>query len=38
VQRGQPLFHLHAQTLGELEYAQDYVAAQQDLVSIGEAA
>ena len=36
VERGQPLFHLHAQTLGELEYAQAYVAAQQDLVTIAE--
>ena len=38
VERGQPLFHLHAQTLGELEYAQAYVEAQQDLVTIAEVA
>jgi thymidine phosphorylase len=38
IERGQPLFHLHAQTLGELEYAQAYVAAQEGLVTLEEAA
>jgi thymidine phosphorylase len=32
---GQPLFHLHAQTPGELEYAQAYVASQPGMVTIG---
>lgn len=34
VERGQPLFRLHAETPGELAYARDYVAAQPDLISI----
>lgn len=38
VERGQPLFRLHAQTQGELDYARAYVAAQKDIVSVGEAA
>lgn len=37
VVRGQPLFHLHAQTSGELDYAQAYVAGQQGLVTLAEA-
>ena len=36
VDRGQPLFHLHAQTPGELEYAQAYVASQEGIVTLGE--
>jgi thymidine phosphorylase len=35
VARGQALFHLHAQTAGQLAYAQAYVAAQQDIVTVG---
>ncbi|MBE7366018.1 thymidine phosphorylase family protein [Ramlibacter pallidus] len=35
VERGQPLFRLHAQSAGELAYAEAYVAGQQDLVTIG---
>lgn len=38
VERGQPLFVLHAQTPGELDYASAYVEGQLDLVTIGEAA
>lgn len=38
VERGQPVFHLHAQTQGELAYAQAYVAGQQGLVSVEPAA
>ena len=33
---GQPLFDLHAQTSGELEYAQTYVASQSGIVTIGD--
>jgi thymidine phosphorylase len=36
VHAGQPLFHLHAQTPGELEYAKAYVESQPDLIAIGE--
>lgn len=36
VERGQPLFALHAQTPGELAYARDYVAAQRDIVALVE--
>ena len=35
VEAGQPLFDLHAQTPGELEYAQSYVASQPGIVTIG---
>ncbi len=35
VQRGQPLLHLHAATMGELEYARAY-ASGQTLITIGE--
>ncbi|HSQ82450.1 MAG TPA: thymidine phosphorylase family protein [Casimicrobiaceae bacterium] len=38
VERGQPLFVVHAQAPGELAYAFDYLAAQQDVVRIGGAA
>ena len=34
VQRGQPLFHLHAQARGELAYARLYVEGQQGLVTL----
>lgn len=34
IARGQPLFHVHAQTTGELEYAQAYADHQQGLVTI----
>ena len=36
VEAGQALFQLHAETLGELEYAQAYVASQPDIVALGE--
>ncbi|MEJ5992353.1 thymidine phosphorylase family protein [Ramlibacter sp. PS3R-8] len=36
VERGQPLFHLHALTPGELAYAQAYVAAQEGIITIGD--
>ncbi|MBL0420786.1 thymidine phosphorylase family protein [Ramlibacter sp. AW1] len=36
VQRGQPLFSLHAQSRGELAYAQAYVASQAGLITVGE--
>lgn len=35
VERGQPLFRLHAQSTGELAYAQNYVAAQEEIVTLG---
>lgn len=38
VERGQPLFRLHAQTAGELDYATAYVAAQEGIVRVGDAA
>jgi thymidine phosphorylase len=38
VELGQSLFHLYAQTMGELEYAQAYVESQPDLITIGEGA
>ena len=34
VLKGQPLFTLHAQSPGELEYALDYVIAQADIVKL----
>jgi thymidine phosphorylase len=34
VVRGQPLFTIHADTHGELAYAQEYLAAHPDLVRI----
>lgn len=37
VEAGQPLFELHAQTPGELEYAQAYVTSQPGIVAIGSA-
>lgn len=37
IQAGQPLFHVHAQTNGELEYALDYAAAHPDIFMIGDA-
>lgn len=38
VTRGQPLFTLHAESPGELNYARDYLAAHPDTVVIGEPA
>lgn len=35
VQRGQPLFTLHAQSPGELAYAREYLAAHADIVAVG---
>lgn len=35
-QRGQPLFHLHAETPGELAYARAYVDDQQGIVAVEE--
>jgi len=37
VERGQPLFTLHAESPGELAYAQEYLAAHPGIVAIGEA-
>jgi len=37
VERGQPLFTVHAEAPGELAYALDYVAAHPDVVRIEEA-
>jgi thymidine phosphorylase len=37
VDAGQPLFTLHAESPGELAYAQEYLAAHPDIVVIGEA-
>jgi len=34
VERGQPLFELHAQAPGELDYAMDYVTRDQDIVTL----
>lgn len=36
IQVGEPLFHVHAQTPGQLEYALDYAKAQPDICVIGE--
>jgi len=36
VGKGQPLFVVHAEAPGELEYAMDYVRSQRDIVSIAE--
>jgi hypothetical protein len=36
VERGQPLFVVHGEAPGELEYAMDYVRSQHDIVSIVE--
>jgi thymidine phosphorylase len=36
VVRGQPLFTIHAQTTGELDYALDYARGQEDMVLVGE--
>ena len=36
VEKGQPLFTLHAQSRGELEYALHYVAAQRRIFGIGD--
>ena len=38
VQRGQPLFEIHAETSGELEYAHAYAQAHVDVMKIGEIA
>ncbi|MGD9920930.1 MAG: thymidine phosphorylase family protein [Pseudorhodoplanes sp.] len=38
VEKGQPLFTLHAQSRGELEYALHYVAAQYRIFGIGDVA
>ncbi len=37
VRAGEPLFHVHAQTPGELEYALEYAAAHPDIFAIVEA-
>lgn len=36
VDAGQPLFTLHAETPGELSYAQEYLAAHPEIVAVGE--
>ena len=38
VTSGQPLFELHAESSGELEYARSYLAAQSDILQIGDEA
>jgi thymidine phosphorylase len=35
VERGQPLFTLHAETPGELAYAKHYLASHADIISVG---
>ncbi|WP_147652652.1 thymidine phosphorylase family protein [Vulcaniibacterium gelatinicum] len=35
---GEPLFHVHAQTVGELEYALEYALEHPDILAIGEPA
>ncbi len=35
VEAGQPLFELHAETAGELEYAQNYLQTQPDILRVG---
>ncbi|WP_292447828.1 hypothetical protein [Mesorhizobium sp.] len=35
VQAGEPLFHVHARSPGELEYALDYASAHPDIFEIG---
>jgi len=37
VSRGEPLYTIHAETPGELVYALHYLAAQQDVIMVGEA-
>jgi thymidine phosphorylase len=37
IRSGEPLFHIHAQSPGELEYAQAYAAAHPDIFEIGAA-
>lgn len=36
VQAGEPLFHIHAQSSGELEYAFEYASARPDIFEIGD--
>jgi len=36
IERGRPLFTVHAEAPGELAYALDYVAAHPDIVNVGE--
>ena len=36
VERGQPLFVVHAEAPGELEYSMDYVSSQRNIISISE--
>ncbi len=38
IRTGEPLFQVHAQTLGELEYALEYAATHPDIFTIGEGA
>lgn len=35
VERGEPLFELHAETRGELDYARSYLAAHPDILRVG---
>ncbi|MDR3387567.1 MAG: thymidine phosphorylase family protein [Rudaea sp.] len=35
VEKGQPLYTIHAQSLGELHYALDYAQAQQQVIALG---
>jgi thymidine phosphorylase len=34
IEKDQPLYTVHADAPGELEYAKDYIASQQDIISI----
>jgi thymidine phosphorylase len=36
VERGQPLFTVHAQAAGELDYALAYATAQGEIIAVGE--
>jgi thymidine phosphorylase len=33
--KGQPLYTIHAESPGELEYALDYIKGQKDIISVG---
>jgi len=35
VEKGQPLYSIHAQSRGELQYALDYATAQHDVIALG---
>ena len=37
VEKGQPLFTVHAEASGELDYAMDYITSQEDIITIRQA-